>query len=178
MAIFNSNILKILIHFLIGTPYIKWKEDIKVVLKLFFQYMKTRKKVEKGSDFPSTLVICEKLDFFEIASKLWEKVLLDIHPSQLGMPFISVFSEYRNKSAGNFCTLWLQVTLQEPIRVASTNTCHHLPPSNSPPLGHLCVFIILCRATQCTTICTIGTSTLIQKCDVLTRIICTRGGIF
>ena len=94
-------------HFIIfiGTPYIKYKEDIKLVLKLFFQYLKTRKKVEKGSDFPSTLVICEKLDFFEIASKLWEKVLLDIHPSQLGMPFISVFSEYRNKSADNFCTL-------------------------------------------------------------------------
>ena len=74
----------------------------KIGPKIVFNICKTRKEVEKGSDFPSTLVICEKLDFFEIASKLWEKVLLDIHPSQLGMPFISVFSEYENKSADIF----------------------------------------------------------------------------
>ena len=74
----------------------------KIGPKIVFNICKTRKEVEKGSDFPSTLVICEKLDFFEIASKLWEKVLLDIHPSHLGMPFISVLSEYKNKSADIF----------------------------------------------------------------------------
>ena len=39
---------------------------------------------KKGSDFPSTLVIREKLDFFEIPSKLLGKVLLDIHPFTAG----------------------------------------------------------------------------------------------
>ena len=45
---------------------------------------------EEGSDFPRTLVISEKLDFFEIPSKLSPKVLLGIQPSQLLMPSISV----------------------------------------------------------------------------------------
>ena len=58
----------------------------------------TRHYEKKGSDFPSTLVISEKLDFFEIPSKLLEKVLLDIQPSQLVMPSILVSS--RKKRLG------------------------------------------------------------------------------
>ena len=104
----------------------------------------TRQNEKKGSDFPSTLVISEKLDFFEIPSKLLEKVLLEIQPSQLVMPSILVSSRKKRLKI-HHCHLHylLNPHPQESIWLAEAQT---LVTTLPPLLGHLCFFIILCTA--------------------------------
>ena len=120
----------------------------------------------RRSDFPSTLVISEKLDFFEIPSKLLEKVLLEIQPSQLVMPSILVSSRKKRLKI-HHCHLHYLPPQSTRINMVgrSTNTCHHPSPLAWPSV--LLHYSLHCNATS-------WNCTIVQQNTL--RIICMRGG--
>ena len=137
-----------------GTRNLNRKIYLVFPLKLIYSHywmdmFERRQNEEKGSDFPSTLVISEKLDFFEIPSKLLEKVLLEIQPSQLVMPSILVSSRKKRLKIHHCHLHYLPPqSLSSGINMVgrSTNTCHHPSPLAWPSV--LLHYSLHCNATS------------------------------